>query len=160
MLYICTRNSVKREINMKKITILILALCALNVNAQNAKKTQRIQSSQQTQNAKNDTLQFMTAYRQFAAFVEKQPAFTKSVADSLIVRQDSLMHQYRRIKPQLTGKQVEEYNTLKGRFTKKLLQYRGDRLGEGLEATGDSIAKATGRVGSAVGGFFKGLFSK
>ena len=145
---------------MKKITILILALCALNVNAQNAKKTQRIQSSQQTQNAKNDTLQFMTAYRQFAAFVEKQPAFTKSVADSLIVRQDSLMHQYRRIKPQLTGKQVEEYNTLKGRFTKKLLQYRGDRLGEGLEATGDSIAKATGRVGNAVGGFFKGLFSK
>ena len=145
---------------MKKITILILALCALNVNAQNAQKTQRIQSSQQTQNAKNDTLQFMTAYRQFAAFVEKQPAFTKSVADSLIVRQDSLMHQYRRIKPQLTGKQVEEYNTLKGRFTKKLLQYRGDRLGEGLEATGDSIAKATGRVGSAVGGFFKGLFSK
>ena len=160
MLYICSRNSVKREINMKKITILILALCALNVNAQNAKKTQRIQSSQQTQNAKNDTLQFMTAYRQFAAFVEKQPAFTKSVADSLIVRQDSLMHQYRRIKPQLTSKQVEEYNTLKGRFTKKLLQYRGDRLGEGLEATGDSIAKATGRVGSAVGGFFKGLFSK
>ena len=160
MLYICSRNSVKREINMKKITILILALCALNVNAQNAKKTQRIQSSQQTQNAKNDTLQFMTAYRQFAAFVEKQPTFTKSMADSLIVRQDSLMHQYRRIKPQLTGKQVEEYNTLKGRFTKKLLQYRGDRLGEGLEATGDSIAKATGRVGSAVGGFFKGLFSK
>ena len=160
MLYICSRNSVKREINMKKITILILALCALNVNAQNAQKTQRIQSSQQTQNAKNDTLQFMTAYRQFAAFVEKQPTFTKSVADSLIVRQDSLMHQYRRIKPQLTGKQVVEYNTLKGRFTKKLLQYRGDRLGEGLEATGDSIAKATGRVGSAVGGFFKGLFSK
>ena len=145
---------------MKKITILILALCALNVNAQNAQKTQRIQSSQQTQNAKNDTLQFMTAYRQFAAFVEKQPTFTKSMADSLIVRQDSLMHQYRRIKPQLTGKQVEEYNTLKVRFTKKLLQYRGDRLGEGLEATGDSIAKATGRVGSAVGGFFKGLFSK
>ena len=160
MLYICTRNSVKREINMKKITILILALCALNVNAQNAQKTQRIQSSQQTQNAKNDTLQFMTAYRQFAAFVETQPTFTKSMADSLIVRQDSLMHQYRRIKPQLTGKQVEEYNTLKGRFTKKLLQYRGDRLGEGLEATGDSIAKATGRVGNAVGGFFKGLFSK
>ena len=157
---------------MKKITILILALCALNVNAQNAQKTQYSHSSQlvqkaqqtqlaqKTQQTQNDTLQFMTAYRQFAAFVEKQPAFTKSVADSLIVRQDSLMHQYRRIKPQLTGKQVEEYNTLKGRFTKKLLQYRGDRLGEGLEATGDSIAKATGRVGSAVGGFFKGLFSK
>ena len=181
MLYICSRNSVKREINMKKITILILALCALNVNAQNAQKTQYSHSSQlaqktqqtqlvqkaqqtqlaqKTQQAQNDTLQFMTAYRQFAAFVEKQPALTKPVADSLIVRQDSLMRQYRRIKPQLTGKQVEEYNTLKGRFTKKLLQYRGDRLGEGLEATGDSIAKATGRVGSAVGGFFKGLFSK
>ena len=54
MLYICTRNSVKREINMKKITILILALCALNVNAQKTQQTQ------------NDTLQFMTAYRQFA----------------------------------------------------------------------------------------------
>ena len=139
---------------MKKITILILALCALNVNAQNARSSQIAQSSQM------DTLQFMTAYRQFAAFVEKQPVLTKPVADSLIVRQDTLMYQYRKIKPQLTSKQVEEYNMLKGRFTKKLLQYRGDRLGEGLEATGDSIAKATGRVGSAVGGFFKGLFSK
>ena len=115
-------------------------------------------SAQNTQ--KNDTLQFMTAYRQFAAFVEKQPTFTKTMADSLIARQDTLMKQYRQIKPQLTGKQVEEYNKLKGRFTKKLLSYRGDRLGEGLEATGDSIAKATGRVGSAVGGFFNGLFSK
>ena len=49
---------------------------------------------------------------------------------------------------------------LKGRYTRKMLAYRGDRLGEGLEATGDSIAKATGRVGSAIGGFFKGLFKK
>ena len=142
---------------MKKITILILALCALNVHAQSSRKPQ---ISQNTRSVQMDTLQFMTAYRQFAAFVEKQPVLTKSVADSLIERQDTLMHQYRKIKPQLTGKQVEEYNTLKGRFTKKLLQYRGDRLGEGLEATGDSIAKATGRVGNAVGGFFKGLFSK
>ena len=184
---------------MKKITILILALCALNVNAQNAQKTQYSHSSQlvqktqqtqlvqkaqqtqlvqktqqtqlaqktqqtqlaqKTQQTQNDTLQFMTAYRQFAAFIEKQPALTKPVADSLIARQDTLMKQYRKIKPQLTGMQVEEYNKLKGRFTKKLLSYRGDRLGEGLEATGDSIAKATGRVGNAVGGFFKGLFSK
>lgn len=135
------------NIVMKKISMTIIALMMLtSVNAQTTQK--------------NDTLQFMTAYRQFAAFVEKQPTFTKPVADSLIARQDTLMKQYRQIKPQLTGKQVEEYNRLKGRFTKKLLSYRGDRLSEGLEATGDSIAKATGRVGSAVGGFFKGLFSK
>jgi hypothetical protein len=70
------------------------------------------------------------------------------------------MFQYRKIKPQLTDGQVEEYNTLKGRYTKKMLEYRGNRLGEGIEATGDSIAKATGRVGSAIGGFFKGLFKK
>ena len=58
---------------------------------------------------------------------------------------------------------VSAQNTQKSdtlQFTKKLLSYRGDRLGEGIEATGDSIAKATGRVGSAVGGFFKGLFKK
>ena len=132
---------------MKKIFLTIIAVMALT--SASAQKT-----------VKNDTLQFMTAYRQFAAFVEKQPTFTKPMADSLIARQDTLMKQYRQIKPQLTGKQVEEYNKLKGRFTKKLLSYRGDRLGEGLEATGDSIAKATGRVGNAVGGFFKGLFSK
>ena len=108
----------------------------------------------------NDTLQFMNAYRQFAAFVVAQPSFTKPLADSLIARQDTLMFQYRKIKPQLTDGQVEEYNTLKGRYTKKMLEYRGNRLGEGIEATGDSIAKATGRVGSAIGGFFKGLFKK
>ena len=129
---------------MKKITITMMALMMLT--------TARAE--------KNDTLQFMNAYRQFAAFVVAQPSLTKPLADSLIARQDTLMFQYRKIKPQLTDGQVEEYNTLKGRYTKKLLEYRGDRLGEGLEATGDSIAKATGRVGSAVGGFFKGLFKK
>ena len=140
-------NNSKGKKIMKKISITIIALMTLTVvNAQNTQK--------------NDTLQFMTAYRQFAAFVEKQPSLTKPVADSLIARQDTLMHLYRKVKPQLSNAQVEEYNNLKGRYTKKLLAYRGDRLGEGLEATGDSIAKATGRVGSAVGGFFKGLFSK
>ena len=96
---------------MKKITLTIIALMMLtSVSAQNTQK--------------NDTLQFMTAYRQFAAFVEKQPTFTKTMADSLIARQDTLMKQYRQIKPQLTGKQVEEYNRLKGRFAKKLLYYQ------------------------------------
>jgi len=129
---------------MKKITITMMALMMLT--------TARAE--------KNDTLQFMNAYRQFAAFVVAQPSFTKPLADSLIARQDTLMFQYRKIKPQLTDGQVEEYNTLKGRYTKKMLEYRGNRLGEGIEATGDSIAKATGRVGSAIGGFFKGLFKK
>ena len=132
---------------MKKISITIIGLMTLTaVSAQNTQKS--------------DTLQFMNAYRQFAAFVVAQPPLTKPLADSLMARQDTLMHQYRRVKSQLSNQQVEEYNTLKGRYTKKLLEYRGDRLGEGLEATGDSIAKATGRVGSAVGGFFKGLFKK
>ena len=129
---------------MKKITITMMALMMLT--------TARAE--------KNDTLQFMNAYRQFTAFVMAQPSLTKPLADSLIARQDTLMFQYRKIKPQLTDGQVEEYNTLKGRYTKKMLEYRGNRLGEGIEATGDSIAKATGRVGSAIGGFFKGLFKK
>jgi hypothetical protein len=129
---------------MKKITITMMALMMLT--------TARAE--------KNDTLQFMNAYRQFAAFVVAQPSLTKPLADSLIARQDTLMFQYRKIKLQLTDGQVEEYNTLKGRYTKKMLEYRGNRLGEGIEATGDSIAKATGRVGSAIGGFFKGLFKK
>ena len=132
---------------MKKISITIIALMAMTaVSAQNTQK--------------NDTLQFMNAYRQFSAFVVSRPSLDKSLADSLIARQDTLMRQYRKVKPLLTNQQVEEYNTLKGRYTKKLLEYRGDRLGEGLEATGDSIAKAAGRVGSAVGGFFKGLLKK
>ena len=40
------------------------------------------------------------------------------------------------------------------------VEYRGDRFTEGLEATGDSISKAAGRAGKAVGGFFKGLFEQ
>ena len=63
---------------MKKLTLTIIALMMLtSVSAQNTQK--------------NDTLQFMTAYRQFAAFVEKQPTFTKTMADSLIARQDTLI---------------------------------------------------------------------
>ena len=106
----------------------------------------------------SDTSRFMNDYRKFVSFVVSQPSLTKPVADSLIARQDTLMHQYRSLKPRLNDLQVEEYNRLKGRYTKKLLEYRGDRFTDGLEATGDSISKAAGRAGKAVGGFFKGLF--
>ena len=106
----------------------------------------------------SDTSRFMNDYRKFVSFVVSQPSLPKPVADSLIARQDTLMHQYRSLKPRLNDSQVEEYNRLKGRYTKKLLEYRGDRFTDGLEATGDSISKAAGRAGKAVGGFFKGLF--
>jgi len=106
----------------------------------------------------SDTSRFMNDYRKFVSFVVSQPSLPKHVADSLIARQDTLMHQYRSLKPRLNDSQVEEYNRLKGRYTKKMLEYRGDRFTDGLEATGDSISKAAGRAGKAVGGFFKGLF--
>lgn len=105
-----------------------------------------------------DTMKFMNDYRKFVSFVVSQPSLTKPLTDSLIARQDTLMHQYRTLKPFLNDFQVEEYNRLKGRYTRKLIEYRGDRFTDGLEATGDSISKAAGRVGKAVGGFFKGLF--
>jgi hypothetical protein len=106
----------------------------------------------------SDTLKFMNDYRKFVSFVESRPSLTKPMADSLIARQDTLMHRYRILKPRLSNSQVEEYNRLKGRYTKKLLEYRGDRFTEDLEATGDSISKVAGRAGKAIGGFFKGLF--
>ena len=108
----------------------------------------------------SDTLRFMNDYRKFVSFVVSQPSLSKPLADSLIARQDTLMHQYRTLKPLLNDLQVEEYNRLKGRYTKKLLEYRGDRFTDSLEATGDSISKAAGRAGKAVGGFFKGLFEQ
>ena len=108
----------------------------------------------------SDTLKFMNDYRKFVSFVVSQPSLTRPIADSLIARQDTLMHQYRQIKPQLNDSQVEEYNRLKGRYTKKLLEYRGDRFTDSLEAAGDSISKTAGRVGKAVGGFFKGMFER
>lgn len=108
----------------------------------------------------SDTLKFMNDYRKFVSFVVSQPSLTRPLADSLIARQDTLMHQYRTIKPLLNDLQVEEYNNLKGRYTKKLLEYRGDRFTDSLEAVGDSISKTAGRAGKAIGGFFKGLFEQ
>lgn len=131
---------------MKKILIIVTVLMFMG----------EAYAQQQT----SDTLKFMNDYRKFVSFVISQPSLTKPLADSLIARQDTLMHQYRTLKPQLNDLQVEEYNRLKGRYTKKLLEYRGDRFTDGLEATGDSISKAAGRAGKAVGGFFKGLFEQ
>ena len=108
----------------------------------------------------SDTLKFMNDYRKFVSFVVSQPLLSRPLADSLIARQDTLMHQYRVLKPQLNDLQVEEYNRLKGRYTKKLLEYRGDRFTDSLEAAGDSISKTAGRAGKAIGGFFKGLFEQ
>ena len=108
----------------------------------------------------SDTLRFMNDYRKFVSFVVSQPSLSKPLADSLIARQDTLMHQYRTLKPLLNDLQVEEYNRLKGRYTKKLLEYRGDRFTDSLEAAGDSMSNTAGRAGKAVGGFFKGLFEQ
>ncbi len=108
----------------------------------------------------SDTMKFMNDYRKFVSFVVAQPSLTRPMADSLIARQDTLMCQYRSLKPKLNDSQVEEYNRLKGRYTKKLLEYRGDRFTDSLEAAGDSISKTAGRAGKAVGGFFKGLFEQ
>ena len=114
----------------------------------------------QAQEEKQDTAVFMNGCREFVNYVEGQAPLTKLTADSLIIYQDSIKERYRQIKPQLNDDQVGEYNRLMGRYTKRMLEYRGDRLSDGLQATGDSIAKTANRVGQQIGGFFKGLFNK
>ena len=131
---------------MKRITIAMMALMSL--------------TTAQAQEEKQDTAVFMNGCREFVNYVEGQAPLTKLTADSLIIYQDSIKERYRQIKPQLNDDQVGEYNRLMGRYTKRMLEYRGDRLSDGLQATGDSIAKTANRVGQQIGGFFKGLFNK
>lgn len=131
---------------MKRITIAVMALMSL--------------TTAQAQEEKQDTAVFMNGCREFVNYVEGQAPLTKLTADSLIIYQDSIKERYRQIKPQLNDDQVGEYNRLMGRYTKRMLEYRGDRLSDGLQATGDSIAKTANRVGQQIGGFFKGLFNK
>ena len=131
---------------MKRITIAVMALMSL--------------TTAQAQEEKQDTAVFMNGCREFVNYVEGQAPLTKLTADSLIIYQDSIKERYRQIKPQLNDDQVGEYNRLMGRYTKRMLEYRGDRLSDGLQATGDSIVKTANRVGQQIGGFFKGLFNK
>ena len=130
---------------MKKIVIICLALLAVG--------------SIEAQTVKTDTTQFMKECREFGRF-DEVAFLNKKVVDSLALRQDTIIAHYRAIKPRLTDKQVEEYNRIKGRYTKRIIEYRGDCIGDGLQVTGDSIASAAGRVGKSIGGFFKGLFGK
>lgn len=132
---------------MKKIVLLVVTL--MTVATMGA----------QTSVCPSDTARFMRECRQFDKFVAETP-LNKQIVDSLCACQDTLIAHYRAVKPQLTDGQVEEYNRVKGRFTRRIIEYRGDKVGEGLQATGDSIAKAAGRVGKAVGGFFKGVFER
>jgi hypothetical protein len=130
---------------MKKIVFICLAMLAV--------------SSVDAQTLKTDTARFMKEIREFGRFSDA--AFlNKKVVDSLAMRQDTLIAHYRSIKPSLSDNQVEEYNRIRGRYTKRIIEYRGERVGEGLQVTGDSIAAAAGRVGKSVGGFFKGLFER
>ena len=107
---------------------------------------------------KSDTLQFMNSYRSFVSFVESQPQLNRHMVDSLSARQEELRTIYHQVKPQLNNAQVEEYNRLKGRFTKRMMAYHGDKIAEGVQLSADSIAKAASRAGKAIGGFFNGLF--
>ena len=137
---------------MKRIVILMFSVAVMaTANAQTTVKPQTV--------VKSDTAQFMRECRQFSLFVTNTPV-NKAMIDSLAVCQDTLTAHYRAIKPQLTDKQVEEYNRAKGRYARCVIEYRGEKVGEGLQASGDSIAKAAGRVGKAIGGYFKGIFGK
>lgn len=107
---------------------------------------------------KSDTLQFMNSYRSFVSFVESQPQLNRHMVDSLSARQEELRTIYHQVKPQLNNAQVEEYNRLKGRLTKRMMAYHGDKIAEGVQLSADSIAKAASRAGKAIGGFFNGLF--
>lgn len=106
-----------------------------------------------------DTLQFMNSYRSFVGYVESQPQLNKSQVDSLAARQEELRTIYHQVKPQLSNAQVEEYNRLKGRYTKRMMAHYGDRIADGAQVSADSISKAASRAGKAIGGFFNGLFS-
>lgn len=131
---------------MKKIVAMLFVLAAMaSANAQTT--------------VKNDTAQFMRECRQFSLYVMNTPV-NKAVLDSLAVCQDTLIAHYRVVKPLLTDRQVEEYNRAKGRFARRVIEYRGEKVGEGLQATGDSIAKVAGKVGKAIGGYFKGIFGR
>lgn len=131
---------------MKQLILLALTLCSVQaVSARGAEQA--------------DTTRFMNECRQFDRYVAVTP-FNKQIVDSLCICQDTLIAHYRVIKPQLNDRQVEEYNRIKGRFSRRVVEYRGEKVGDGLQATGDSIAKAAGRAGKAVGGFFKGIFGK
>ena len=107
---------------------------------------------------KTDTLQFMNNYRSFVGYVESQSQLDRHQVDSLAARQEELRTIYHQVKPQLNNAQVEEYNRLKGRYTKRMMAYYGDRVAEGAQNSADSISKAASRAGKAIGGFFNGLF--
>lgn len=116
--------------------------------------------SAQAQQQVADTARFMNAYRAFVDSVEHTKMIDKRIGDSLAVRYDSMVVRYRQVKPQLSDLQVQEYNTLKGRYLKRMLRYRQNRFTDDLEIAGDSIVNKAGRTGKAVKGFFEGLFGK
>ena len=107
-----------------------------------------------------DTARFMNSYRMFVDSVEHTRMIDKKIGDSLAARYDTMVVRYRQVKPALTDAQVQEYNTLKGRYLKRMLRYRQNRFSDDLEIAGDSIVTAAGRTGKAVKGFFDGLFGK
>ena len=139
---------------MKKIVIMMLALATMSaVHAQTPQKAVKVQT------LKADTAQFMRECRQFDHYVRTTPV-NKAIIDSLAVCQDTLIAHYHAVKPMLNDKQIEEYNRAKGRYARCVIEYKGEKVGDGLKATGDSIAKAAGKVGNVIGGYFKGIFGR
>lgn len=142
---------------MKKIVIMMLAIASMSaVYAQTPRKAANTRNAQ---TLKADTAQFMRECRQFDHYVRTTPV-NKAIIDSLAVCQDTLIAHYHAVKPKLNDKQIEEYNRAKGRYARCVIEYKGEKVGDGLKATGDSIAKAAGKVGNVIGGYFKGIFGR
>lgn len=129
---------------MKKVIMMMLLSVSLQMPAQNVQKP--------------DTAKFMNQYRSFVGMVDRDNVISKGNYARIDSAYHMLTNQYRQIKPYLSDAQVGEYNTLKGRYTRRLMQYRGDRVASGLEATGDTLMRKTSRARKAVGGWLDGLF--
>lgn len=109
------------------------------------------------QHLSTDTASFMNDYRQLVAYAELQTIAEQSIIDSLSIRNDSLKWCYKLYKPQLSNKQIKEYNQLKSRLSKQFIRLRSSKIGNSIQQTADTVAQKANRIGNAIGGYIEGI---
>ena len=139
----CIPFEVKRQIMKRYIFAALLFVCPLIViNAQHMP---------------TDTASFMNGYRQLVAYTELQAIAEQSVIDSLAIRNDSIKRCFRFYEPQLSNKQIKEYNQLKSRMSRQFIRLRSSKIGNGIRNTADSVTQKANRIGNAIGGYIEGI---
>ena len=108
-----------------------------------------------------DKEKFLNEFKTFVTSFAAMENPTATQLDSIKIKYDRFRREYPQIyKPLFSNEEIKEYNEYKGKYTKQIASFYGNKTIDAIDSTATRVGKSVKRTSSQVSGFMKGLFKK